>query len=687
MSYNLRKQFDTALASTFLDDIQYQKSNYYYFLGKLEPWGDDDRPIDVVQNQTYADDTLIRNNAAYFKKITPNDVTLVCPRYNWTSGTVYAQWDDTQDMETKVFYVITDEDQVYKCLNNNAGAASTVKPTFRPIGAFKTSDGYTWKYMYTVPSFKKSRFTSLGYIPVQKALSDSFYNQGSVESVSITSAGSGYTSAQETYISISGTTTGSGAAATFTRNASGAITFVTITSSGSGYTAGVKITVNSSTGQGAVLTPVIVAGAVTGVTIVNGGFGYQAADTLQFSVGGASLLPVVSRVTGEIVNVLVIDGGIGYTTAPTLTVGVNIPATVDGKYGNNTTAILEAVIDKGSIQRVLIRDPGVNYPTSTDTTITIQGDGVGLQLSPVVYNGELVDVIVENPGYGYTNLILTVNGSGTGAVLRPIISSPDITSDQTIIEQTTVSGAIYAVVMTETGSGYTNTCQVSISGDGTGATATATVSNGAIQKVVMTSWGSGYTYATISFSDVNRNNSFGDFIDATAYAIMPPMNGHGYDAVKELYGKTVAISSSIRTDPLLTRYQQDYRQFGIIARPKNIISNKTSTVDFDFNAYQVTFNNVTNLVVDEVLMNNNMKYRVVFIDGLEVFLQPLHSKIVDPSGTFVAASNPNRSYSMSVISKRPVINKHTGSLLYISNEQPFEFSDTQSLLIKTYIRF
>ena len=688
MSYNLRKQFDTALATTFLNDIQYQRNNYYYFLGKLEPWGADDRPLDVVQDESYAEDVLIRNNAAYFKKITPNDVTLVCPRYNWTSGTVYAQWDDTQDMEAQAFYVITDENQVYKCLNNSNGAVSTVKPRFKPLAAFKTSDGYTWKYMYSVPSFKQARFTSLSYIPVQKALTESFYDQGSVESVSITSAGSGYTDAQQTYIVVSGSTSGSGAAAIFNRNASGAITFVNITSAGSGYTAGVKVRVVSATGQGAVLQPVIVAGAVTGVTVVNGGFGYLATDTIQFSVGGAILVPKISRVTGEFIDVIVVDGGIGYTSAPTLTIGLNTPANVDGKYGNNTTALLEAIIDQGSIQAVLIRDPGVNYPAATDTSITIQGDGIGLQLSPVVYAGEIVDVIVENPGYGYTNLILTVNGSGAGSVLRPIISSTDITSDQTIIEQVSIDGAIYAVVMTETGTGYTNTTQVTITGDGDGATAHAIVVDGAIQQVVMDSWGSGYSYATVSFADVNRDNTFNEFINASAYVTLPPANGHGFDAVKELFGRTVAISSSIKTDPLLSRYHQDYRQFGIISHPRNIISNKTSSIDFDFNAYQVTFNSTTNLVIDEVLkLNGELRYRVVFVDGTSVFLQPLHRSTVDPVGTFTAEVDSNRSYISSITLKKPVINKHTGSLLYISNEQPFEFSDTQSLQIKTYIRF
>lgn len=689
MSYTLRNQFSTALATTFLNDIQYQRNNYYYFLGKLEPWALDDRPPAAMQELSEAEDVAIRNNAAYFKKITPNDVTLVCSRYDWTSGTVYAQWDDTLDMSDSTFYVLTDENRVYKCLNNGAGAASTVKPTGRNLQPFKTADGYTWKYMYTIPSFKRTRFTSVNYMPVQRALSESFYSQGSVESVSIISGGSGYTDNQQTFITVSGTTTGSGATATFSVNEAGAVTGVTVTNGGTGYTAGVRVTIASNVGENVVLRATVVDGVVTAVTIINPGVGYSTSfDSVQFSVGGANLIPVISRSTGSILDVLILDAGAGYVSEPTLTLSTTVAADVSGAYTGNSTALLEAVIDNGSIQRVLIRDPGLNYPSATDTSIVVQGDGFGLDLSPVIVDGEIVDVIVENAGYAYTNLVVSVVGSGTGAVLRPIFANSDVTSDQSVIEQVSVDGAIYAIVVTNGGTGYNNTTQVIISGDGTGATAHCEVVGNTVQKVIMDSWGSGYTKATISFVDVNRNNQFNEFVDAEAYAIFPPGNGHGTDAVKELFGRTVAISSSIRTDPILTQYDQDYRQFGIVSQPRNMISNKSSTVDFDFNTYKVVFDNVIDLTVDSVLVLDALyRYRVVFIESASVYLQPLQKSLVEPVGTLVSESDITKTYRATEILARPIINKHSGNLLYISNEQPFEFSDAQGLLIKTYIRF
>lgn len=689
MTISIRKQFGTCLATAMLRDIQYQKSNYYYFLGKLDPWvGGDDAPSTIQPTSEY-DDIQIRNNAAYFKKITPNDVTLVCKRTDWTSGTVYKQWDNTLDMEDEAFFVLTSNNRVYKCLYNNSNAVSTDKPVHTYLQPFYTSDGYLWKYMYTVPAFKKTRFTSYNYIPVQTAMSDSFYNNGSVSSVTILNSGSRYVDQPLTFITVTGTTTGTGASANIgSVNLSGGLTSIASLVGGTGYTKGATVTVNSSTGQGAVITPTISGGAITDLTIVSPGAGYTTSDTISITVGGAVLVPSLSEVTGSIVDVKILNAGTGYTTAPTLTVNTLYPTTVDGMYGSNTTAILEAVVDNGSIQRVLIKDPGVGYPVATDTQIVVSGDGTGLRLSPVVNNGKLIDVVIEDPGFGYTNVTLNVVGSGTGATVRPIFNDSDYTSDQSVIEQVAVDGAIYAINVTVNGSGYSHaTTTVQIVGDGVGATATATVFGGGISKIQMTSFGSGYTHAEIVITDPARDNSLNTFTNATAYAILPPIGGHGKDAVKELYGRTFAISSSIRSDPILVQYNQDYRQFGLLHSPKNLVSGKPSSVDYTFNVYQVAFRQTVNLVIDEILLLDTNKYRVVYIDSTIVYLQPLQQNGVDPIGSLVAQTDVSRIYVADAIIQKPIINKYSGELMISSNEAPFEFSQTQGLLVKTYIKF
>lgn len=688
----LRSQFNTLMASSFLSSIQNQKDKLYYFLGKIEDWGTaGEFPPIQPPSLKFEEDVSIRNNIAYFKKIEPGDVTLVTDRYEWTSGVTYTQWDHTQIMDGQNFFVVTNENNVYKCLHNNFNQPSTVKPSGRFIQPLQTTDGYLWKFMYNIPTFKKDRFYSFNYIPVQRSLTNSFYSKGSIENVAILNGGSGYTDTQLTQIVVSGTTTGAGASVTLVVNELGQITGFTSLVGGSGYTAGVKISVTSATGENAELTAVIVAGVITSITIDDPGFGYSASDTVSFDVGGAVLIPKINA-GGSIVDVIISNSGAGYTNTPTLSFNF-LPGAdqsqIDGAYTGNTSAILEAVMYDGEIKRVLIKDPGIEYPRNTSTNITTNGDGENLLLSPVVFNGEIIDVIVENPGIGYTTAIITVNGVGTAANLSAIFSTGDYNSEQSVIEQMAVEGAIYSIKTTNGGNGYTNTTTVSIEGDGTGATATATVDiNGTITQINVTSYGSGYSYANIVINDINRSTTLGPaLVDATAYAILPPIRGHGYDAVRELYAKTVAISTAIRTDSIAKTLQQTYRQYGILANPRTLLSNRLSTVDYDLNMYSVTINSTLGIVLDEILtISNKYSYRVVYVQGNILWIQPLQITSGKPSG-FLVASDGIRSHQIQSLLTEPLINKYTGNLLYSANETPFEFSDTQGILVKTYITF
>lgn len=686
MNKSIRQGFHSNLASLFLNDIQLLRSNYYYFLGKIDTWGSTDIASDTNTPISQSEDYSIRNNAIFFKHITQNDVTLVTDRYDWTPGIVIPQWDHSLPMDGVGFYRFTDEYNVYVCLDNAEGSVSTVKPTGQSFYPIRTSDGYLWKFMYNVPAFKRRRFGSPSYIPVQRALSDSFYNKGSIGDVSVTSLGSGYTDALLTYITASGATTGSGASATVTCNVSGVITGITLVSGGTGYTKGVKLTVTSVAGIGAVLTPTIVAGVITSIAITFGGIGYVTGNSVAFNLGGFAAYPVMSRDTGSIVDVVITNNGIGYSGTPTLVVHSSTMSG-SGLYSGNATAILEAVPQNGKVERVLIRDPGINYPVDTATNIVVQGDGTGARFSPVVYNGEVVDVVIEDPGSGYTNATLTVTGGGTGAIIASFVSTSDYTSEQAVVEQSAVDGAIYTTKVVDQGSGYTNTTVVTITGDGTGATATATIYQGRVVRVLMTSYGTGYTYANVSFTDVNRFDPLNQVPKATAYAVLPPSNGHGYDAVQQLNGDTIAISSSLRTETTLNLMAQDYRQFGLMKNPRSLQTGKLVKNESDTSVFVSTFTATTGLQLDEVLFIGSTKFRVVYFNGTKVILQPIGPKLIAPTGTLTAELDSARQYTCTAISTQPVINKYSGNLLYVSNENPFSFTENQGILIKTYLKF
>ena len=100
-------------------------------------------PVDSVSDEFYAFDDML---AA--KRITTSDVSFAIPRRNWTTGTIYDYYrhdyghfvtGSTSSVQTansgattlfdSNFYVMTDDFNVYKCLDNNGDSASTVKPT------------------------------------------------------------------------------------------------------------------------------------------------------------------------------------------------------------------------------------------------------------------------------------------------------------------------------------------------------------------------------------------------------------------------------------------------------------------------------------------------------------------------------------------------------------------------------
>lgn len=86
--------------------------------------------------------------------------------------------------DLRPFYVITDEMKVYKCLDNNSGAVSTVKPiSVISSSAYPSvlADGYVWKYMFTVSTANLDKFYTSNWIPVTTLLADNGTDQWDVQ--------------------------------------------------------------------------------------------------------------------------------------------------------------------------------------------------------------------------------------------------------------------------------------------------------------------------------------------------------------------------------------------------------------------------------------------------------------------------------------------------------------------------
>lgn len=103
-------------------------------------------------------------------------------------------------------------------------------------------------------------------------------------------------------------------------------------------------------------------------------------------------------------------------------------------------------------------------------------------------------------------------------------------------QSTIGSGAVEVINVTNGGSGYNPAIaevKVTITGDGTGATATARVVGGVIQDIIVTNPGTDYTYANVTITSVSPQGVVVGS-GATAFAPVSPIGGHGSDPTSEL---------------------------------------------------------------------------------------------------------------------------------------------------------
>ena len=235
------------------------ESVLYLAVGKPTEWANEAAPDQAVNSTDEING--IWNNMHFLKKITGNDISMVVRRIDWVSNTVYSAYTHTGDNSNSNFYVLNSDWNVYKCLENNRGRPSTSRPTYTGTATTnRTSDGYLWKYMYTLSRAQRLRFLTSDYMPVRTLTLDDGSPQydvqsnaidGSIEAIRVVNPGNNYSSNVAVTISINGD--GTGATANAVMNTSiNSIQYVVVTNKGSGYTwANVTITSNNTNANNA----------------------------------------------------------------------------------------------------------------------------------------------------------------------------------------------------------------------------------------------------------------------------------------------------------------------------------------------------------------------------------------------------------------------------------------------------
>mgnify|MGYP001478958852 CR=1 FL=1 len=461
MSAQLKDSLRTTLAKSIVEDIHTQKSRFGYFLGKTIGWESNETPQNPSNSYAYEVDA--RNNIITTKRISSSDVALVVPRTDWTSATVYDQYDDYyQDLkqyatgfisssitnpvvigldtkfltEVKVgdrlltianntsdfigtvksitsdtrivlednaaialseesyqlhrifaapsgataiedakMYVMNSEFNVYKCLDNNNNAVSVVEPMgFNPPQA---SDGYIWKYLYTIPVGIRNKFLTNAYMPVTVSLQESFYSSGQI--------------------------------------------------------------------------------LKNNIIITNGGSGYD--DNTQIIVYpqglGAEVVPVIDG--GQIVDIIVNNSGDGYPFAIFEIVGAGSGAEITCSFPIGDVSTQQSDVElsaiEGAIHCIKVMAGGSNF---VSPTVTIRGDGTGATATAVVNNGAIEKIVMTSvgSGYSYANVVFS-DTTGRWAYARAIMSPIGGHGKNSVNELHAKTVMMYSSISTEKNQGFT----------------------------------------------------------------------------------------------------------------------------------------------------------------------------------------------------------------------------------------
>lgn len=261
---------------------------------------------------------------------------------DYTDNVVYKLTNSYPNYANK-FYVRNSLDQVFKCLYNDGSTQSTVMPEISLDGSLpenayiETSDGYKWKYLYTIPAGMKEKFFTSQWMPV---VSESIVTNSAVN---------------------------------------GRLDIFKINDGGAGYQAGgnansALIVSVSGDGSSANLSATVVGGVITKINILNSGVDYTN-TSISFSDGSK----VAGTNTANVIAVIGPQNGHGFDPAYELG-ATSLMISVDLSGTENSTIPTNSSVDNFDYRQIiLLRNPkatdgsylsGTNYKTCSIISVT-----------------------------------------------------------------------------------------------------------------------------------------------------------------------------------------------------------------------------------------------------------------------------------------------------------------------------
>lgn len=394
------------------------ENNFYVFVGKQSEYPTSDVAAEVEsETDSFYD---VWNEMMFGKKPT---FKRMIPKYTWASGTVYTQYDDQAELKGTDFYVITDTRDVFKCISNNGGANSTVKPTKSAtyIGTpFQTADNYKWLYMYTVAQSDNLKFTTNQYIPVtENTLVTNAAVNGGLFHIEVEDSGVDYPNHTGTI-----TTTGN----------NNIIIIANTANTTSNYYKDSAITVINSSGN-TFIRRIGSSNTAYGIAVTNAFPSGFLSNTCTYSIGplltinsrtgsNAFAYAVMNSTTGAITRVNMAQYGTGYkdatvtvTSGTNLGIGASLRAIISPDDGHGSNVYDELYCDALGVHCLFDEYNSTTF--NTDVTYRT----VGLLKNPTYTNGTLYAANTFNQ-------LCTINitGSGTGSYANGEVVTGSISS-------------------------------------------------------------------------------------------------------------------------------------------------------------------------------------------------------------------------------------------------------------------
>lgn len=285
MSAIITDQLRVLSASNFLAGVSTSTNSYYSFIGLpnatdvASDWNTNTpSPIDNFDNYNDIYDTLISA-----KKINDTDVVRVIKKISWSTGTTFEMYrhdysidnlspqTSSPSLYNTNFYVLNSDFRVYVCIfngadpsNNGKGIPSLEEPTHTDLQPRLESDGYIWKYLYTIKPSEIIKFDTEDFMSVPSDYLTSSNTadvrgaavDGKIEVVTIedTASAAYQFSGTKNNVPIKGDGHDGEASVTFLN---GKPTSVQVTNGGANYTFGTLDLDSVVTGSGAVFSVII----------------------------------------------------------------------------------------------------------------------------------------------------------------------------------------------------------------------------------------------------------------------------------------------------------------------------------------------------------------------------------------------------------------------------------------------